>query len=172
MVSDFFTTSEPFMEPIDDLLRIAPLVPDAISRRRLLDETTRELRRQRRKRRLTSIASLVGAYAAGILTVFAFQSPDVPVLRERPVAARTNRVMDSVVDLEWRPLDEPAEAPVLYREAGNRHLADGDPADAVRCYGNALDAGSAETNEVKDDDNWLLMAIKIARRKEAESCER
>ena len=159
------------MEPLDELLRMAPLVPDAISRRRLLDETTRELRRQRRRRRLSSIASLVGAYAAGILTVFALHPPDMPVGRERPVAARTIRVMDSVVDLEWRALEEPAEAPVLYREAGNRHLADNDPADAVRCYGNALDAGSTVTNEVKDDDNWLLMAIKIARRKEAESCE-
>jgi hypothetical protein len=160
------------MEPLDDLLRMAPLVPDAISRRRLLDETTRELRRQRRRRHFSSIGSLVGTYAAGILTVFAFQLPEVPVGRERPVAARKIEVMDSGTDLEWRAIEEPAEAPVLYREAGNRHLAEGDPADAVRCYGNALDSESPEAIEVKDDDNWLLMAIKIARRKEAESCER
>jgi hypothetical protein len=160
------------MEPLDDLLRVAsPLVPDPISRRRLLDETTRELRRQRRRRRFSSIGSLVGAYAAGILTVFALHPPPMPVEHERSVAARPIRVMDSVVDLEWRALDEPAEAPVLYREAADRHLAEGDPANAVRCYGNALDSASPEATEVKDDDNWLLMAIKIARRKEAESCE-
>ena len=161
------------MDPLEALLRPpSPAVPDAVSRRRLLDETTRELRRRRKRRRLSSIASLVGAYAAGILTVFAIQPPAVPAVRERPVAAWSIAVMDSGADLEWRALDEPAEAPVLYREAGNRYLAADDPADAVRCYGNALDSGSPEANEVKDDDNWLLMAIKIARRKEAESCER
>ena len=119
-----------------------------------------------------SVGSLVGSYAAGILTVFALHSPESPFERAKPVAARTIRVLDSGTDLEWRALDEPAEAPVLYREAGNRYLAADDPADAVRCYGNALDSGSPEANEVKDDDNWLLMAIKIARRKEAESCDR
>ena len=161
------------MDPLDDLLRPpTPGVPDAISRRRLLDETTRALRRHRKRRRLSSIASLVGAYAAGILTVFAIQPPEMPGVREKPAAARTIRVADSGADLEWRALDEPAEAPDLYREAGNRYLAADDPADAVRCYGNALDSGSPESKEVKDDDNWLLMAIKIARRKEAESCER
>jgi hypothetical protein len=161
------------MDPLDDLLRPrTPAVPDAVSRRRLLDETTRELRRRRKRRRLTSIASLVGAYAAGILTVFAVQPPDIPAVRERVLVARTIHVSDSGAELEWRALDEPADAPVLYREAGNRYLAADDPADAIRCYGNALDSGSPEANEVKDDDNWLLMAIKIARRKEAESCER
>ena len=161
------------MDTLDDLLRPgSPVVPDAVSRRRLLDETTREVRRQRRRRRFASIGSLVGAYAAGILTVFAFHPPDMPSERERPIAARTIQVMDSGADLEWRAIDEPAEAPVLYREAGNRHLADSDPANAVRCYGNALDSATPESTEVKDDDNWLLMAIKIARRKEAESCDR
>ena len=161
------------MDPFDDLLRpVPPAVPDASSRRRWLDETTRELRRQRRRRRFSSIGSLIGAYAAGLLTACAVWPPEPPVERDKPVIARTIRVMDSVVDLEWRALDEPAEAPDLYREAGNRYLAADDPADAVRCYGNALDSGSPEANEVKDDDNWLLMAIKIARRKEAESCER
>ena len=160
------------MKPLDYLLRTPSAVPDAVSRRRLFDETTRELRRQCRRRRFASIGSLVGTYAAGILTVFALHPPEMPFEREKPVAARTIKVMDSGADLEWLALEEPAEAPVLYREAGNRHLADSDPASAVRCYGNALDAGSPEAAEVKDDDNWLLMAIKIARRKEAESCDR
>ena len=161
------------MDTLDDLLRPgSPVVPDAVSRHRLLDETTRELRRQRRRRRLASIGSLVGAYAAGILTVFALHPPEIPREKERPVAARTIQVMDSGTDLEWQALEKPAEAPVLYREAGNRHLADDDPANAVRCYGNALDSWSPESTEVKDDDNWLLMAIKIARRKEVESCDR
>ena len=44
--------------------------------------------------------------------------------------------------------------------------------NSLTAHGNALDAGSPATNEVKIDDNWLMMAIKIARRKEAESCER
>ena len=161
------------MDPLNELLRpVSPAVPDASSRRRWLDETTRELRRQRRRRRFASLGSLVGAYAAGLLTVLILHPPETPPERERPIAARAIQVMDSVVDLEWRALEEPEEAPALYREAGNRHLADGDPANAVRCYGNALDSASPEATEVKDDDNWLLMAIKIARRKEAESCER
>ncbi len=161
------------MDPFDDLLRpVSPAVPDASSRRRWLDGTTRELRRQRRLRRFSSIGSLIGAYAAGLLTVCAVWPPEPPLERDKPAIARTIRDMDSVVDLEWRALDEPAEAPALYREAGNRHLADADPANAVRCYGNALDSATPETAEVKDDDNWLLMAIKIARRKEAESCDR
>ena len=161
------------MASIEDLLSpVSPAVPEPASRRRWLDETTREMRRQRRRRRFASIGSLVGAYAAGLLTVCASWPPEMPIDHDKPAIARTIKVMDSGVDLEWRALDEPAEAPALYREAGNRHLADADPANAVRCYGNALDSGSPEATEVKDDDNWLLMAIKIARRKEAESCDR
>jgi hypothetical protein len=161
------------MDPLDDLLRpLSPAVPDAVSRRRLLEETTRALRHHRKRRRLASIASLVGAYAAGILTVFAVVPPEIPPHREKVAERRAISVSDTGADLEWRALDEPAEAPVLYREAGNRYLADGDPADAVRCYGNALDTTPPQTIEVDVDDNWLLMAIKIARRKEAESCER
>ena len=79
---------------------------------------------------------------------------------------------ETLADLEWQAIDEPAAAAGLYRTAGNRYLEGDDPANAVRCYGNALDADPTDVNEMKDDDNWLLMAIKLARRKEADACER
>jgi hypothetical protein len=58
-------------------------------------------------------------------------------------------------------------AAVLLR-AGDHFLnEEGDPAAALRCYSGALNAGSEDDAKFSPDDNWLLMAIKNAREKEA-----
>jgi hypothetical protein len=52
--------------------------------------------------------------------------------------------------------------------AGDRCLNDiGDPEAALRCYERALNAASDDEVRFSADDNWLLMAIKNAREKEA-----
>jgi hypothetical protein len=52
--------------------------------------------------------------------------------------------------------------------AGDRYLNEaGDPEAALRCYRRALDAASDEQTRFSPDDNWLVMALKNAREKEA-----
>ena len=55
----------------------------------------------------------------------------------------------------------------FFRLAGARHVAEGgDLQAALRCYRQSLDAGSEEDLAVKPEDDWLLMALKDARKKE------
>jgi hypothetical protein len=72
--------------------------------------------------------------------------------------------------LEVMAAQAPDERAELYRQAGDRYLeAEADPEAALRCYGRSLDAGGAEGLTVALDDNWLLMAIKDARRRESDA---
>ena len=77
----------------------------------------------------------------------------------------------SAQETEWQALELPGQARALYLQAGDRYMAEDDPAGAVRSYGGALDAGTTDDLEVSVEDNWLLMAIKLARKKENERCE-
>jgi hypothetical protein len=55
----------------------------------------------------------------------------------------------------------------LYVQAGDRYLGeDGDVQSAVRCYGQALNLDDPAVLAIDPKDNWLLMAIKDARKKE------
>jgi hypothetical protein len=84
------------------------------------------------------------------------EPPKEPIAPEAPAVA-----------LEWKAIDSPQPRPDLYRQAGDRYLDDeGDPESALRCYSQALDAGSAADRAVASEDSWLLMAIKNARQKE------
>lgn len=150
---------------LDELLQPDPLVQqDPILREQLGKRTLREVRWQRRRRRLTAIASLVGAYAAGVLTVLAIRPPELsaPTSIRHPLVVQ---VKESLVDLECRALEQPEKAQQLYKTAGDRYLAEDDPANAARCYGNSVGAAPEDT-QLNPDDNWLLMAIKLSRRKD------
>jgi hypothetical protein len=69
--------------------------------------------------------------------------------------------------LEWRALDGSEHQTEQYRQAGAQYLKDeSDPQSALRCYGQALDAGGEPGLAVRPDDDWLLMALKGARKKE------
>jgi hypothetical protein len=154
-------------DPVD-LLR-PPALPDGEPLRgRLLARTLREVRRQRRLRRLQALGVLAASFAAGFFTLAALVPPPCAPERALVRPAEPPAVLSTPVALEWQALDRPAEAPVLYREAGDAYLSQGDPAEALRCYGNALDE-SADL-EVSSDDSWLMIAIKHARKQEMQAC--
>jgi hypothetical protein len=140
-------------------------------RSRLLVQTLRLLRWLRWRQRLALAAALAACYLAGVWTVYAVrpapqpasvaeaarQEPPTPHSSPRP-AARA---------LEWQALDGKGPAPDLYRQAGSQYLSDEvDPRSAARCYGQALDQGGDEDLTISPTDDWLLIAIKQARRKE------
>jgi hypothetical protein len=166
--------------PERDLLEalLAPPTPvDAAAlRQSLLLQTTRRLRRPRWLRRAALAAALAACYGAGLLsmrlltptppipspTVAAVQQPkeDAP---QAPAAA----VPAVAVELRAARAADPERARLL-RQAGERYLNEEiDPEAALRCYSKALDAGSEEDTKFSDRDDWLLMAIKNAREKEA-----
>jgi hypothetical protein len=73
----------------------------------------------------------------------------------------------SPVALEWQALDSPQPRPDLARQAGDRYAAEeGDYQSALRCYRDALDAGSDRDRAIQPNDSWLLMVLKNAREKE------
>jgi hypothetical protein len=157
-----------------DLLTIPPGTGATPLRHRLLERTILEVRRQRRWRRIQGVAVLAGSFAAGFLTLAALLPPpaDPAARTPRPVAERRVVPAANPVDLEWQALDRPTDAPALYHQAADAYLARGEHADALRCYGNALDESPPRDLEVSSSDSWLLIAIKHARKKEMDACER
>jgi hypothetical protein len=159
-------------DPLQGLLAPGPVFSSRLEE--AFASTLPVLRRQHRLRRLGGAGVLLAAYAAGLLTVLACRPPVVepPVARgpsPAPAVAKP-APRPPARDLEWQAVDEPDSAAELYRQAGDQHLVESNPADAVRCYGNALDAGKAEDLEVSSEDSWLLIAIKQARKKERNPC--
>jgi hypothetical protein len=169
-MTDFFAR-EP--DPLEELLAPPPAAAAEGLRERLLGQTTRLLRRRRRLRRLAGAAALAACCTAGLLAVWWAVRPTPPA--PSPDMAREERPappapeLSEAVAVEERAADDDdlrAQA-ALYRRAGDLYLsAENDPAAAVRCYGNALDAGGEADLSVAPSDNWLLMAIKNARQKE------
>ena len=155
------------MTDLTDLLRPSPAGPDPQHRRRVLDATLGELRRQRRSRRERTVAALAAGLAAA-LVLFAVLPPASQTQRFHRVEDVPEGKKTAASDVEWDALDRPEQAKALYRQAGERYVAEGDFAGAVRSYGGSLDAGTAEDLEATPDDDWLLAAIKIARKKESE----
>lgn len=144
-------------DPLDDLLTPSRVIPNEPLRRDLFGRTARALRWRKHRRRL-----VVAAGVAALLALTVIPPPEEPI-------APPARVADAAppptpVALEWRALDQPAEAAALYREAGDRYLESGCASDAVRCYANAID--ESRSLDVNTDDSWLLIAIKHARKKE------
>ncbi len=172
-------TSNP--HPVDDFLRHDPAPgANAELRQALLGRTTQVLRRRRWLRRARFAGALAACYLAGVLTMrFATLAPvpprpetaeqppkvtlpDAPVLVEAPAAES-----ETALALEWRAFEASDRRAELYRLAGDRYLEQhGDLQSALRCYRQALDAGTHESLMISTSDNWLLMALKEARQKE------
>jgi hypothetical protein len=156
-----------------------PTEPDPALRQALLRRTVGVLRRRQWRKRLAFAAALAACYAAGVLTVLLAVppalAPDNPPVATRPTqppppetapAAQKDTAAPAVL-LEAQALDAQERQAALYRVAGDRYAeAEGDVQSALRCYRNALDAGSEEDLAIAPDDNWLLMVLKDARQKE------
>jgi hypothetical protein len=94
--------------------------------------------------------------------------PTPPVVENKKEPEKEPRQPEeSAVAMEWTAVESSQPRPDLYRRAGDRYLdSEADPESALRCYGQALDAGGAADRAVSSEDSWLLMAIKNARQKE------
>jgi hypothetical protein len=172
-------------DPLDVLLTPSPSPADDPLRGPLLQRTQRLLRWRRRARLLAAATALAACYAAGLATVHLMpghsprRAEDVPPTVTTPREAEPVRVANapepsqgkSALDREWEAADSTEPAGQLYRQAGDQYLEEeGDPLAALRCYGNALDAGADPTPAAQD--SYLLLAIKNARTKENRYAQR
>jgi hypothetical protein len=164
----------PRPDPIDDLLAPPTAAVDDVFRQEVLARTTKVLRGRRRLSQLARLAGLAACFVAGLVTSHGLRptepsAPSPVVARSAPPAVDAT----SALALEWEAIDHPDRAGALYRAAGDNYLAeDADPQAAVRCYGNALSAGSPQDLTIDPSDSWLLMAIKDARQKETRDANR
>jgi len=149
-------------DPLDDLL--GPSGPPASDevRSAVLAKTLDALRSCRRPPYI-SVGLLMAVIAAGVVMLAGPlpTPPAAPAEAEHPEDSRPRLAED----VEWRALEEDHK---LYREAAGLYLDEGRPAEAVRCYGHALDA--TDDLEPKDGDTYLMLAIKLARKKERDAC--
>ncbi|HZU38658.1 MAG TPA: hypothetical protein VFA18_22215 [Gemmataceae bacterium] len=146
-------------------------------RSKLLVQTTGVVRRRRYVRRAGLVATLAACYLAGMLTMrWTAPGPPPPEVAKlepkqlTPKAAERPsthaRTEETAVAMEYRALDSSTGRAALYRQAGDRYEQNGDMASAVRCYRNAVKEDSASNLTISADDDWLLMALKEAKRKE------
>jgi hypothetical protein len=163
-------------------------------RARILARTTSVVRRRRWLRRLGVVAALAGCYLAGMATTQACRSPSAPsatsIVEEkvRPEDKRGERGpptrgrSESPETEHQLPVDRP-DAPHAavagtgfdeVRRMGDRFLEEkGDVLGALDCYARALDRASSEELAVRpDEDNWLLMALKLDRIEENRNVDR
>lgn len=173
--------SEPSLrpnDPVEKFLQAPPARGESPPwRGALLDQTVKVLRRRRVWRRLGALAGLAACFVAGVVARHYWPQPAPPPgpvevakvpapIEEPPPAAPTTEPL-SPLDLEWLAFDNPKDRAALYRQAGDRYLVElRDFASALRCYSQALNAASEAELAISPDDNWLVMALKDARRKE------
>jgi len=158
-------------DPLDAILGPRPPAPPPES---LFTLTLQALRRARRRQRAAQLASLLACAAAGLFVLLAL-APECPGPRSREAAPADKGpapVAPTATALEWQALEGRGASAPAYREAGDRYLDEGDPASAVRCYGHALSQGGTGTEDLSGEDSYLLTAIKLARKKEKDKCDR
>lgn len=174
-------------ERLDSLLRHAaeseasPIQPSPRLAVNVLEEVAQ---RQRHRRRLPTTLTVVGAYVAGMLTMWVGVPTDGPVEsgarlgqlvshEERPQSSvGSNTVHNdtaSVENEEQKPASSlVAETPrpeksvyQLFRELGDASHARGDVTSSVRYYRLALDAATEqELRSAEASDNLLLLSLK------------
>jgi hypothetical protein len=171
-------TPDPLDAFCESLLSPAAAPAPAALREDLRARTTRLLRRRRRLKRLAWAAALAACYATGLLTMRLLPRP-TPAAPHRPEVVQQPAPQTPAPPpdhagpevpatlLERQARAETPRRPELYRRAADRYLADDrDFSSALRCYGEALDAGANADRAIDPNDSWLLMAIKDAREKE------
>jgi hypothetical protein len=146
----------------------------------LLDQTLALLPASRRWRRLASAAALAACFALGMMTMWLIRPG--PPAEGRPAMAhqsptgdkstpadakRLEKGPDTALAKEWQAFDSKQRRADLFVQAGDQYLQEGDDVDsALRCYRQGLASASPQQLTVQSTDNWLVMALKTARRKE------
>jgi hypothetical protein len=155
----------------DDLLA-PPAPPSDLTplREQILRHTTRRLRIRRYLRRVAFATALAACWAGGMLTMrwlSPMAPPALPIVQTQSAPVEPQPEAPPALTLEWQAFDSKEKQAELYRTAAAAYLnEEHDPLSAVRCYGQALDAAPEQTQTISTDDDWLLMAIKDARKKE------
>jgi hypothetical protein len=140
--------------------------------------TNAMLRRRRFVRRLAFVGLAAACYLAGMTTMWLL-APQTATIGEVPaqpvIVAENKRAPEPETELPERPEiyeieaqnAQGAERFAQLRKAGDLYLSlEHNYASAVRCYSQAFDAGGEQALEYSPDDNWLVMVIKNARRKD------
>ena len=145
-------------------------------RERVWRRVARRVRWRRRLRRAALAAALAACWAGGMLTMRWWSPPAPPPVQvvnnhQTPVEPPPETVPESrpaapALAAEWKAFDSTERQAELYRAAADLYQQEHDPLSAVRCYGRSLDAAPEQTQTVSAGDDWLLMAIKDARKKE------
>jgi hypothetical protein len=170
--------TDPFKDPCEDFLQTHfPVPADDKLRQSLWLRTTGVLRRQRRLKHIGFVAALAACYATGLGSMWLWM-PSSPgrgtpqsVAITAPSPAPQPVVPDDrtpAVVLELQALNSDADRPDLFRLAGHRYVKEtGDLAAALRCYRHYLDKSSEKDLAISaEEDDFLLMALKMARQKE------
>jgi hypothetical protein len=178
---------------VDSLLSIdGPTRADRV-RARLLARTTSAVRRRWWVRRLGAVAALAACYLAGLATTQACRSLLAPsatsIVQEKPLENQRGERDRSATESPQSPGTEhgrpaygsdgrPAAVAGTefdaIRRAGDRFFEQqGDVLGALDCYARALDRASPEELAISvDEDNWLLMALKLDRIEENRNVDR
>ncbi|HVK15770.1 MAG TPA: hypothetical protein VM533_02415 [Fimbriiglobus sp.] len=161
-------------DDLDALLGPKPAGDDAAVREAVLRRTGRVIRRRpwvRRARLLTAAAGLVAAGGVagwlakdvpGPVTEYVVLPVGVALPSSEPAQpAPAEYVTAEQTELQAEQAADRATAAALYREAGDRYLADrNDSPQAARCYRLFLMRAGPDALTVTADDSWLLIALK------------
>ncbi len=169
------------MDDLDELLAGRPPAPE---RPDLRDAIGRDARRVQRRRRWLvrgqRVVVLIVCYAAGLASMWYWsptrqpRQPEIVKLLpapEPPVPPPTSADPfrnDPPERIEkWAFQQTGEKRAELYRRAGDGYLVREDVQAALRCYRRALDGATAADLAIRADaDSWLLMSLKLARKKE------
>jgi hypothetical protein len=169
----------------DDFLQARfPAAANETLRQSLLQRTTGMLRRRRRWKRVGLAVALATCYAAGLGTMWLGMPSSPPSVTPQfveipsppveavpaPSALATVEVGEgtSARVLELLALNSEENRNDLYRLAGRRYVEEsGDLSAALRCYRQYLDKASEKELAISvEQDDYLLMTLKLARQKE------
>ncbi len=172
------------MDPFENKLSPIPGQASDELRAVIQMKTLAVLRRRRWMRRGVWAFSLMGCYAAGILTM-ALRLPaesqstvadapePLPAVQLAPTPSGPEKENpkfaqppETALALEWRALDSEEKRPELFRLAGDKYLLANDLQSATRCYRSALQGASDEDLHITVNDNWLFMSLKEAKLEE------
>jgi hypothetical protein len=175
-------------DPTGDFLdRGLACPPSDALRAALRQRTTTVLRRRRHVRRgAVSLLLLLAGVGLGWSLATFLQPPDPPaehpvrvVVVERPgpekappgpapreaPATPLDKVLSPAQSAEVKAHHDEKQAED-FRVAGDRYFEADDCASALRCYREYLNRGGPEVLAVASGDNWLLVSLKNARKKE------
>ena len=164
-------------DPLQELLQPAAHDEPSELRERLRKQTSRSVRRRAALRLLACAGSVAACLLAIALVSYWIdrtrrdRPPEMPPVAvvPRPLPERDATAAAEVrpVALEWQAFDSTTNRAAAYFLAGNKYLeASEDVESALRCYAQALDACTPDELDIAPDDNWLVVSLKNARRKE------